>query len=215
MLRDTAQLLTDLPPISQESRRLIAAFFDVDQNIEDLAAELRQDLFDVIARLTDPAIKSWIVAMSALKNNERRERALRTLDATQTNSHDPKLIHRAASRLLKHLEASREPRTARLDATMPSGHDAFSASTPPRAPHVINGTNTGTAAANRQCTPQSPHAPSALCARSQSPSIDQTLTPRSPAINNQMNELVAQTEGSSPVPDQRCPSVTGEDACAT
>lgn len=99
-----------LPSLTRESRRFIAAFIAVDQNIEDLAAELNADFFDVIQKLSEPTIQVWVRAINALKNNERRERALRTLDAALTNDPNPNNIRRAASRILRHLETTR-PRT--------------------------------------------------------------------------------------------------------
>ncbi len=119
MLWETSQQLADLPPIPPETRRFIAAFLNCDQDINELAAQLNEDFFDAVRRLSEPATRLWIAAINALKNNERRERALRALDAALTTEHNPNTIRRAATRILRHLELSR-PRT-------------------PRAPHVDTG----------------------------------------------------------------------------
>ncbi len=110
MLWETHNPLESLPPLPRESRRLIAAFLDANHDVFELAEHLEQDLFDLIQRLSDPAIKAWLAAITTLENSARRERALRTLDAALTNSADKPTLRRCASRLLRHFELTR-PRT--------------------------------------------------------------------------------------------------------
>ena len=107
MLWENFQKLDPLPALTPQQRELITAFFDIDQDITELAAALNQDLFDTVTQLQDPAVAPWITALSTLKNNERRERALRTLDAALTNDHNPSTIRRAATRILRHFELTR------------------------------------------------------------------------------------------------------------
>ncbi len=147
MLEAMSQHLTDLPTIPYESRRLIAAFINADQDVENLAVELNADFFDLIHKLCDPAVKQWIAAINALKNNERRERALRALDATLTRSTDQRLIHRAASRLLRHLEVTKPRR--------PSGQSSTPPGTQPETPEG-SGVIDGLARHQRDCNSTSP-----------------------------------------------------------
>lgn len=111
--------LNNLPPLPVESRRLIAVFLDVDQNIEDLAAELNKDFFDTIAELSQPAVRAWINAINTLRNSERRERALCSLDAVLTKAHDQATVRRAATRILCHLERTHAHRPPKSEPENP------------------------------------------------------------------------------------------------
>ncbi len=135
MLWETVQQLTDLPPIPHETRRFIAAFVNLDQDINQLAEHLNEDFFDIVQRLCDPAIKSWIVAINALKNNERRERALRTLDAVLSDDPNPNNTRRASTRILRHLESTRRPAKQSGGPFSPTLNRA--GSSPPRATSTL------------------------------------------------------------------------------
>lgn len=110
MLWESFQQLGPLPPLTAQQRQLIAAFFDVDQDVTELANVLNQDLFETVTQLQNPAASAWITALITLKNNERRNRALRSLDAALTNDHNPNNIRRAATRILRHFEIVRPSR---------------------------------------------------------------------------------------------------------
>ncbi len=113
MLWETHDPLNPLPPLSLEDRRLIAAFLDANQDVFELAEHSQQDLFDLVQKLSDPVIKAWLAALTALTNASRRERALHTLDAALTNTADAPTLRRCASRLLRHFEMTRPRRQTR------------------------------------------------------------------------------------------------------
>ncbi len=146
MLWETFQKVDPLPALTPHQRELIAAFFDIDQDITELAALLKQDLFETVTQLQDPVVAPWIAALITLKNNERRERALRTLDAALTNDHNPSTIRRAASRILRHFELTRPPharppRAIEVDrcatTSMRAAHDVESPNVPPSTTRKI------------------------------------------------------------------------------
>jgi hypothetical protein len=199
MLWETSQHLTSLPPLSPDARRFVAAFLNVDQDVNELAAHLNEDFFDVIRKLCDPPIKAWIAAINALKGNERRERALRALDAALTEETNPSAIRRAASRVLRHLELTR-PRSAKAPAAVEAGveivakTDAPDASSPnpydspcpPTPPHPHRPKLSAAPHHNQARSPRNPpslpNPPSASPASSSSPSrANSSPSPRSPS----------------------------------
>jgi hypothetical protein len=203
MLWETSQHLTSLPPLSPDARRFVAAFLNVDQDVNELAAHLNEDFFDVIRKLCDPPIKAWITAINALKGNERRERALRALDAALTEETNPSAIRRAASRVLRHLELTR-PRSAKApapveasveagveivaktdapDASSPNPYDSPCPPTPPH-PHrpKLSAAPHHNQARSPRNPPSPPNPPSASPASSSSPSrANSSPSPHSPS----------------------------------
>jgi len=197
MLWETSQHLTNLPPLSPDARRFVAAFLNADQDVNELAARLNEDFFDVIRKLCDPPIKAWIAAINALKSNERRERALRALDAALTEETNPSAIRRAASRVLRHLELTR-PRSANApapvevvakpdasDANRRNPYDCPCPPTPP-PPHPRHPKQSAAPHHNQARSPRNPPSlpspPSASPASSSSPSrANSSPSPHSPS----------------------------------